>query len=184
MVAPMTAGELVTLLDGLQRWSRVYPDTLAALVDELTQRVGRELEAAVAPYREAFERATAAAQARLEASGTLEQRADDQGRELAIGSGRVVFGARCTWWGSITETASTGTGLPCCPHCGGVLFETDDEATWWAGVDAFEAEGRPGYRRLIEWARGRCMPVLSNRGPVGVMADAFEAETGEVLSWA
>jgi hypothetical protein len=70
---------------------------------------------------------------------------------------RVVYGARCTWWGLITETA-TRRGLPCCPYCGGVLFEQPDEATWWAGVDRAEAEGRTGYRALIEWARGRCFP--------------------------
>jgi hypothetical protein len=181
----MTAGELVTLLDGLRRWAGFHPDDgLAATTDELARRVERELEGAVAPYREAFERATAAAAERLKASGSGDLLADDKGRELAIGGGRIVYGARCTWWGSISEVGSTGTGLPVCPHCGGVLFEVPDEAGWWQGVDAYEAEGRAGYRRLIEWARGRCYPVLSDRGPVGVMADAFEAETGEVLSWA
>lgn len=69
---------------------------------------------------------------------------------------RVVYGARCCWWDSISAAGSKPSGLPCCPHCGGVLMETDSEATWWEGVDRAEAEGRSGYRALIEWSRGRC----------------------------
>jgi hypothetical protein len=75
---------------------------------------------------------------------------------------RVVYGARCTWWGLITETSKTGSGLPCCPHCRGVLFEIASEAEWWSGVDQAEAGGRAGYRALIEWAHGRCFPSFDD----------------------
>jgi len=73
---------------------------------------------------------------------------------------RVVYGARCSWWGSISEVGSIGSGLPCCPTCSGVLFEVPSAQEWWAGVDRHEAEGRTGYRAFIEWLRGRCFPSL------------------------
>ena len=70
----------------------------------------------------------------------------------------MAYGARCTWWDSVRETSVTPAGVPCCPHCGGVLFEVPSERGWWAGVDAHEADGHPGYRAFIEWQRGRCYP--------------------------
>ena len=63
---------------------------------------------------------------------------------------RYVYGATCAWHGPIQEVGRIGSGLPACPHCGGVLFEVDTEEKWWAGVDAAEADGRPGYRKFIE----------------------------------
>lgn len=73
---------------------------------------------------------------------------------------RIVYGAGCTWWDSIDKVGKTegtaGFSLPCCPHCRSVLFEVPDEATWFKGVDGQEARGNPGYRAMIEWARGRC----------------------------
>lgn len=83
---------------------------------------------------------------------------------------RVTYGARCSWWGLITEAATRASGLPCCPHCHGVLFEVADEATWWAGVDAHEANGLAGYRAFIEWLRGRCFPS------VAAARDVWEAQ--------
>lgn len=73
---------------------------------------------------------------------------------------RIVYGARCTWWDSIDKVATldigpTG-GLPCCPHCRGVLMEVPTAAEWWAGADKYEANGHPGYHAMIEWMRGRC----------------------------
>ncbi len=83
---------------------------------------------------------------------------------------RIVSGATCVWWGPISEagvrTSSGGwmrppfsramarAGLPCCPHCGGVLFEVQSIEEWWEGVDAFEPT-QPGYRKLIEFIRGK-----------------------------
>jgi hypothetical protein len=74
---------------------------------------------------------------------------------------RLVYGATCFWWGLIGEVSTTPVagsaikgGLPCCPHCRGMLYELDTEAEWWLGVDAQEAK-EPGYRKFIEWTRGR-----------------------------
>jgi hypothetical protein len=71
---------------------------------------------------------------------------------------RIVYGAGCSWWDSIDKVAKTASGLPCCPHCGGVLFEVANEARWWRDVQMFESEHEPGYRKFIEWLRGRCFP--------------------------
>lgn len=75
---------------------------------------------------------------------------------------RLCYGATCTWFGSIHETGGIGKGaLPCCPHCGGVLFEMAHEGEWWAGIDSYEKEGHPGYRAMWEWQRAqkRCFSL-------------------------
>lgn len=77
-----------------------------------------------------------------------------------MADGRVVYGARCSWWDTIDRTATTPSGLPCCPHCGGVLLEAPSLSDWWASVDAHEELDHPGYRTFIEWARGRCFPTI------------------------
>lgn len=70
---------------------------------------------------------------------------------------RIVYGATCRWWDSIDKASSTdGSGLPCCPICGGVLFEVPTAEAWWRDVDDFEADGHPGYRELLEFTRGKC----------------------------
>jgi hypothetical protein len=73
-----------------------------------------------------------------------------------VSDARIVHGARCAWWDSIDKVATKPSGLPCCPHCGGVLMEVENEATWWDQVDRYGAKGNPGYRAFIEWLRGRC----------------------------
>lgn len=73
---------------------------------------------------------------------------------------RIVYGARCMWWGSIDESATAGSGLPVTPCCGSPMFEVESEAEWWAQVDAHEERtGTRGYRQFIEWLRGRCYPT-------------------------
>lgn len=76
---------------------------------------------------------------------------------------RVVYGMRCTWWGSINEVALKGEnegrfgGLPVSPCCGSPLFEMANEVEWWTAVDTHEAKtGQRGYRQFIEWLRGKC----------------------------
>ena len=74
---------------------------------------------------------------------------------------RIVYGTRCVWWDSIAKVGRTEGGrhpLPCCPRCGGALFEVPSEADWWAGVDRHEKAGNPGYRAFVEWLRGKCFP--------------------------
>jgi hypothetical protein len=70
---------------------------------------------------------------------------------------RIAFGASCIWWGGIADVGKRGK-LPCCPVCRNMLFEMSDETKWWRWVDAHEAKGNPGYRKMIEWSRKRCFP--------------------------
>jgi hypothetical protein len=67
---------------------------------------------------------------------------------------RVAYGARCTWWGLIREVGHNGN-LPACPHCGGMLFEVENEGEWWKGVRQ-HAKKEPGYEQMIKWAHGKC----------------------------
>jgi hypothetical protein len=93
---------------------------------------------------------------------------DDNQAIIQTGRERIVYGVRCTWWDSIAKIGKLDGGLPCCPHCRGVLFEVDNEEQWWSGVDRYEAAGHPGYRAKMEWARGRCFPNFQ------ALVDAFE----------
>jgi hypothetical protein len=36
-----------------------------------------------------------------------------------------------------------------------MLFEFPSEADWFVAVDAHEKAGNPGYRKVIEWMRGK-----------------------------
>lgn len=113
---------------------------------------------------------------------------------------RIVYGARCLWWDSIDKVGKTppfrrgqllppltkggparyandGTGplspgLPCCPHCKGLLFEATDLAAWMASAPAFEAAGHPGYVEMLKWSRGRCFKTAAEQKA------AYKAETG------
>lgn len=81
---------------------------------------------------------------------------------------RLAYGAQCTWFGLIKEVGGRGTGplgpLPCCPLCGGMLFELDTEKKWWDGVDKYEKDGHPGYRAMWVWAKAqeKCFKTLSS----------------------
>lgn len=67
---------------------------------------------------------------------------------------RIVYGVRCFWWEGIENVSSRG-GLPCCPHCKGMLFEMASPKEWWDGVEKFETSGHPGYRAFVEWSKGK-----------------------------
>lgn len=72
---------------------------------------------------------------------------------------RIVYGARCTWWDSIASVSTNTSGLPCCPHCGSVLFEVESELVWFTNIEAHVARsGDVDYRAFIEWLRGKCFP--------------------------
>lgn len=73
----------------------------------------------------------------------------------------IVNGARCTWWDSIDKASFLPGGLPCCPKCRGVLFETPSIEVWQKNVDDYN-EHSPGYRGLIAWLRGKCFPTMGD----------------------
>lgn len=52
-----------------------------------------------------------------------------------------------------------------------MLFEMDNEGQWFSGADRYEASGHPGYRKMLEWSRGKCFPNL------GALETAYRAET-------
>lgn len=67
---------------------------------------------------------------------------------------RIVFGAFCTFWGTIYEarSAMSSIGVPSCPHCGGVLYEDKDIEAWNARLDATEVN-YPDYVAAMNWQR-------------------------------
>lgn len=98
---------------------------------------------------------------------------------------RVAYGVSCTWWDSVTKAGTTATHpahsaskgrvlllpagrkikmddhhLPCCPHCGSLLYEVASEQEWWHTIATHEAAGHPGYRLFIEWQRGKCFKTF------------------------
>jgi len=76
----------------------------------------------------------------------------------------IVYGVYCQWWDSIDKTARTpvhnGVQIPCCPFCGSVLYQME-ESDWWRAVDTYEAKSLAGYRKYIEWRRGKCLPSVA-----------------------
>lgn len=74
---------------------------------------------------------------------------------------RIVVGAGCSWWGSIREV-KTNHGLPCCPHCGSVLYEFDSIEAWDASVANYVARsGDAEYSAVLAWGRGKCFPSFN-----------------------
>jgi len=80
--------------------------------------------------------------------------------EIRLLDTRIAYGAQCTWWDGIREVGKSRSGLPCCPRCGGMLYETENEGNWFRGVDKHN-EANHGYRAMVEWARGRCFKNYS-----------------------
>lgn len=112
---------------------------------------------------------------------------------------RIVYGARCLWWDSIDKVGNTGPfrrgrlepnpnggplkyvndgqgpispGLPCCPHCRGLLLEAENLDAWMKNAPAYEADGHPGYVAMLTWSRGRCFKTAAEQKA------AYKAETG------
>ena len=84
---------------------------------------------------------------------------EDKGKDK-----RFCYSATCTWFGSIYETKQLETGIPCCPHCRGVLFELPQEKEWWEAIDVYETNNEVGYRAMWEWQREqkRCFPLMKD----------------------
>ena len=75
------------------------------------------------------------------------------------GDSRIVHGAGCCWWDSITKSSKNGE-LPCCPHCGSILFETDNIDEWYKQVDEYNKTVSYDYKVFIDWLRGKCFKTL------------------------
>ena len=74
---------------------------------------------------------------------------------------RIVYGARCLWWDSIDKVSHVGSSrLPCCPHCGSVLFECPTLDDFMKGAAEYEQQGHPDYQNQLKWMRGRCFRTL------------------------
>lgn len=87
-----------------------------------------------------------------------------------------VYSAGCSWHGPISQVGKTkdlpetiayvgnkaikiggkDSGLPCCPYCGSMLFQIE-ENKWWGGAKSFN-ETHPNYLRFIQWSmrQNRC----------------------------
>ena len=74
---------------------------------------------------------------------------------------RFVYGVGCTFMGPIGTVGHTPSGLPCCPHCGSVLFETTTQQ-WNEGIDEYcNKTGDYDYRKFILWMmdQKKCRPI-------------------------
>lgn len=122
-----------------------------------------------------------------------------RGQRRRESDGRLCYGATCTWFGSIHEASSTkkhprhqqtindGHDLPCCPICGGMLFEMQDEGEWWEGIDMFEKgtyprpdpRPHPGYRAMWEWQRAQKKCFFMGASGLEGLVSAYKDATGK-----
>jgi len=85
-----------------------------------------------------------------------------------VGDGRVFYGL-CTFWTDDWSVMGSSSGIPVCPKCGSVGFETT-LTKWMVGVRQHEMgttgavapserrDPHPGYVQMIVWGKGRCFP--------------------------
>jgi hypothetical protein len=89
---------------------------------------------------------------------------------------RIAYGVGCTRWDSVGKVAvSKKSGLPVCPHCGGLLMEAKNEKEWFDCADVYEKGGHRGYRKFMEWMRGKCFKSMEDASLI------YESETGELV---
>lgn len=92
----------------------------------------------------------------------------------------VAYGARCTWWDLKEHAGRLPSGLPVCPFCGGVLFETS-WSDWMRSAEKFrDAAGGTfygiDYVSFLRWLQGR--PC----GPVSAMPDRVDEYRAEMAA--
>jgi len=122
----------------------------------------------------------------------------DNGKRRSADDPRFCYGATCTWFGSINEVSSTAKhprhqqvvghngDLPCCPICGGMLYEMESEAEWWDSIDQFEkgnyprpmAHAHPGYRAMWEWQKKENRCFFQGANGVSDLVKAYREATG------
>ena len=93
----------------------------------------------------------------------------------------IVYGADCVWWDNIDKVGrkfipNSDHPLPCCPCCGGVLFQIDEEK-WNSGVKRYDKD-HLGYEAFTTWRRGKCFSSLE------AAATAYTKETGLASGYA
>ncbi len=96
--------------------------------------------------------------------------------KLAVKSdiGLHVYSAACSWHGPIENVGKTKTepSIPCCPYCGMVLFQQEEEV-WWAGALRHQENGHTNYEKFLRWSQEqpKCWPTLKEA------AEAYKKET-------
>lgn len=76
-------------------------------------------------------------------------------RKAAAEAPSIVYGAGCLWWDSIDKAGrQSPSGLPCCPHCQGLLLQIT-ASDWDRGVADHGARD-PEYAAIVAWVRGQC----------------------------
>ncbi len=71
-----------------------------------------------------------------------------------IRAGEVyTYGIGCTFHGPITKVGKhpETEGLPCCPHCNGMLMQVENESAWWAGIQKAEEQGNTNFFVFMKW---------------------------------
>lgn len=70
----------------------------------------------------------------------------------------IVYGAMCSWYGTLDEAGSLGSALsnlPCCPFCKGVLLQTE-KTEWDANVEIHSRKpGNEDYKEFLVWLKAR-----------------------------
>lgn len=76
----------------------------------------------------------------------------------------VWYGSRCTYWTDNTDSLSRNwLGIPCCPKCGGVGFQsTYGEFCDPGSLKKYEDDGHPGYAAAFLWGKERCYRSMEN----------------------
>lgn len=85
---------------------------------------------------------------------------------------RICYSVGCSWWNSIHQAGRIhshdeegnefSSALPCCPFCGSVLMEMENEKAWWASVNNYALKsGDDDYPNFILWIRGKCFTSVT-----------------------
>jgi hypothetical protein len=93
----------------------------------------------------------------------------------------MIWYGFCTFWtddwGQLSRTEHEGNGsivggIPCCPDCGSVGYQIEDDE-WWEGVQIVE-KAEPGYYKFIRGLKDTC------HGPDKSVGDLWDERKGGV----
>lgn len=74
---------------------------------------------------------------------------------------RGLWYGACTYWtDDWSKLGAIPPGIPCCPHCNAVGFQTT-AGKWFAGVAKYQAEGNPGYVNFVKQSAEQCVRPLT-----------------------